>query len=76
MASKTNFPESTPEVQTGTMEPLPIEKHCAGLGISKPVFAGVCAANGWKPGKVMTESEFCRAVREFTGAPMGSKAVT
>lgn len=41
--------------------------------ISRPVFAGVCAANGWKPGRVMTEEAFLQAVAGFTNAPMGGR---
>lgn len=76
MANKINTPDAVPEVRQSEQPPelLPVEQHRARLGIGKPVFAGVCAANGWKPGKVMTEAEFCGAVRAFTGAPMG-KAV-
>lgn len=40
-------------------------------GISRAVFAGVCAAQGWKPGKSVTEAEFLGAVKQFTSAPMG-----
>lgn len=76
MAAKTNLTDSAPEArQSGTSELLPVEQHCSQLGIGKPVLAGVLAANGWKPGRVMAEADFCRAVKEFTGAPMGSKAV-
>lgn len=39
--------------------------------ISRAVFAGVCAAQGWKPGKSVTEAEFLGAVKKFTSAPMG-----
>ena len=46
---------------------LPIEEHCARLGIGKPVLAGACAANGWKPGRVMAEEEFCLTVKERDG---------
>lgn len=38
--------------------------------ISRAVFAGVCAAQGWKAGKFVTEAEFLGAVKQFTGAPM------
>lgn len=76
MANKTNLPDGVPEAaQPERAEMLPIEEHCARLGIGKPVLAGVLAANGWKPGRVMDEAGVCRAVREFTGAPMGAKAV-
>ena len=38
--------------------------------ISRAVFAGVCAAQGWKAGKSVTEAEFLGAVKQFTGSPM------
>lgn len=38
--------------------------------ISRAAFAGVCAAQGWKPGKTVTETEFLEAVERFTSAPM------
>ena len=44
------------------------EKH----KVTRPIFAGVCAANGWRPGRAMTEEAFLRAVAGFTGAPMGA----
>ena len=76
MANKINSPDAVPEVQPSErpLEMLPIEEHRAKLGIGRPVFAGVCAANGWRAGRTMTEAEFCSAVKAFTGAPM-SKAV-
>ena len=45
------------------------EKH----GVGRAVFAGLCAARGWKPGKAVTEAEFLAAVRAFGAAPMGRK---
>lgn len=77
MATKTNFPDGAAEMQPSaqSLEMLPIEEHRARLGVGKPVFAGVCAANGWKPGRVMSEADFCLAVKTFTGAPMGTRAV-
>ena len=41
--------------------------------LPQPVYAGVCAANGWKPGRAMTEADFLRAEAEFTGAPMHAR---
>lgn len=52
-----------------TIEQLRSEKK-----ISRAVFAGVCAAQGWKPGKTVTEAEFLGAVQKFTSAPMGGAA--
>lgn len=43
--------------------------------ISRAVFAGVCAAQGWKPGKSVTEAEFLGAVKQFTEAPMSGATV-
>jgi hypothetical protein len=34
------------------------------------MFAGVCSAQGWKPGKAVTEEEFLEAVKKFENAPM------
>ena len=69
MATKTNFPDGAAEMQPSAqpLEMFPIEEHRARLGVSKPVFAGVCAANGWKPGRVMSEADFCLAVKERDG---------
>lgn len=77
MATKTTKPDAVPEVPesagiTSSSEPLPIERLREECGVSRPVFAGVCAANGWRPGRVMTEAEFHAAVEAFTGAPMGA----
>lgn len=37
------------------------------------VFAGVCAAQGWRAGKRITEQEYTAAVAAFTGAPMDGR---
>ena len=37
------------------------------------VFAGVCAAQGWKPGKMVSEAEFREAVNKFTKGPPASR---
>ncbi|MDE6456556.1 MAG: hypothetical protein K2L38_11790 [Dysosmobacter sp.] len=72
MANKTTRPEGAagetlqPEQPLLALEALR-KKH----KIARPIFAGVCAANNWKPGRAMTEEEFLRAVADFTGAPMG-----
>ena len=60
-------PDSTaPELQDlGTLR----EKH----GVGRAVFAGVCAAQGWRPGKAVSEDAFLTAVRAFSAAPMGKK---
>lgn len=82
MATKNQMPEVTPE---GVHEP---ERHKAPelleigeLGdkhnIGRAIFAGMCAAQDWKPGKKIGEEEFLEAVSAFTGAPMnGCKLAT
>lgn len=78
MANKMNKTDNAPDVQQSDPPPLellPIEQHQEQLKIKMPVFIGVCAVNGWKPGRVMTEAEFRRAAEAFTGAPMNRKAV-
>ncbi len=52
----------------------PSEKLREKNSIRRTVFAGVCAANGWKPGKQLTEAEFLAAVAKVTGAPMRGAA--
>ncbi|MCI9121150.1 MAG: hypothetical protein HFG00_06445 [Oscillibacter sp.] len=59
--------EGLPEKQR-----FPVEALQKKLEITASVFAGVCAANGWRPGKVMTEAEFRQAVTSFSRAPMGA----
>ena len=78
MANKMNKTDNAPDVQQSDPPPLellPIEEHQERLKIKIPVFIGVCAVNGWKPGRDMTEAEFRRAAEAFTGAPMNGKAV-
>lgn len=75
MASKSTKPEGAAEEARQPEQPLLEldalrEKH----KIARPVFAGVCAANNWKPGRVMTEEAFLRAVTAFTGTPMDAAA--
>lgn len=38
--------------------------------VGRAVFAGVCSAQGWKPGRAVTEEEFLAAVKNFENAPM------
>jgi len=78
MANKMNKPDAASNIQQTDSPPpelLPIEQHQGRLNIKIPVFIGVCALNGWKPGRVMSEAEFRLAVETFTGAPMNRKAV-
>ncbi len=78
MANKMNKSDAASDVQqtdSPPLELLPIEQHRERLSIKIPVFIGVCALNGWKPGRVMSEAEFRRSVETFTSAPMNGKAV-
>lgn len=68
MGTKTTKPEPA----SAGAQLLPIDELRERHGITRPVFAGVCAANDWKPGRAMTEEAFLRAVADFTGAPMGA----
>lgn len=73
MASKTQAPVSDVE-QPGQHrqgpERLEIEALRSKHRVGRAVFAGVCSAQGWRPGKQIAEDEFLAAVKAFTGAPM------
>lgn len=43
--------------------------------IERAVFAGVCSAQGWRPGKAVPEEEFLGAVERFNAAPMNGARV-
>lgn len=68
MAVKTIRPER-PAEEAGVLVPLEElrKRHRTGAAL----FAGVCAANGWKLGRAVTDAEFCRAAAAFRRAPMG-----
>ena len=66
----TNKP-ATEEAAARAPELLDIDDLRKRHRTGRAVFAGVCAAQGWRPGKAVTEAEFLAAVRAFTGAPMG-----
>lgn len=51
-------------------EVFTIEKLRSERNVKRAVFAGVCAAEDWKPGKTVTEAEFLAAVEKFTSAHM------
>lgn len=59
------------EAAASGAEPLEdIEVLRGRYGVSRPVFVGMCAANGWRPGRQMTGKEFERAAKEYQQAPM------
>ena len=75
MANKKIPEDQAPDIveQPASQENLkvfPIEQLRSEKKINRAVFAGVCAAQGWKPGKTVTEIEFLEAVKQFTTAPM------
>ena len=51
-----------------TIEELRVRKNTPA-----PVFSGVCAAYGWRPGKMVTEESYDEAVTTFSKAPIGRK---
>ena len=76
MAMKNKAPEAT----TQTVAPAAVAEHGTSPELltietlrtrsrtPAAVFAGVCAARGWKPGRTMTGQEYAEAVAGFTGA--------
>ena len=72
------IPEAGPPAQmeqpTAGPKVFAIEQLRSERKIHRAVFAGVCAAQGWKPGKTVTEAEFLQAVEKFTSAPMSGAA--
>lgn len=44
--------------------------------VGRAMFAGVCSAQGWKPGRAVTEEEFLAAVENFENAPMNGAHTT
>ncbi len=75
MGNKTTKPEAAPAEERQPEQPqelLPIDTLREKHKIKRPIFAGVCAANDWRPGRAMTEEAFLQAVADFTGAPMGA----
>lgn len=54
-------------------ELVPIDKLREQHKVGRATYAGVCAANGWRPGKAMTEDEFLAAVAKFNNSPMNGR---
>jgi hypothetical protein len=50
-----------------------IEDLQAICGTSAAAFEGVKAAQGWKPGKMVTAAEYQAAVEQFEKAPMDGR---
>lgn len=62
------------EQPTASPKVFAIENLRSEKKINRAIFAGVCAAQGWKHGKTVTEDEFLEAVEKFTSAPMSGAA--
>ena len=69
---QTEQPAASPGAEAP--EVFTIEKLRSEKNVKRAVFAGVCAAEGWKPGKTVTETEFLAAVEKFALAPMSGAA--
>ena len=69
---QTGQPTASPGAEAP--EVITIEQLRSEKNVNRAVFAGVCAAEGWKPGKTVTEEEFLGAVEKFTSAPMSGAA--
>jgi hypothetical protein len=73
MAIAKNQSPATVQPEENTQELLEIGELQRKHKISRAVFAGVCSANGWKPGKLIAMEEFLAAVAKFTEAPINGK---
>lgn len=76
MASKKTTTGGTTPVTAEQQTPAPdkyveIGELRAKHRIGPALYAGVCSAQGWKPGKAVTEAEFLAAIQAFNSAPMG-----
>lgn len=76
MATKTNSKDTAQGAaveleNTQAPELLKIDELRSKHKVGRAIFAGVCAANDWSPGKQLKEDDFLRAVSAFAGAPAG-----
>lgn len=54
------------KVKTATLYPI----ESLGATIDPAVFAGVCAMQGWDPGKQVSRQDWNAAVKRFMGSPI------
>lgn len=59
--------------EQGTPELLTLEALQVRHRTPPAVFAGVCAAQGWRAGKQLTDQDYTAAVAAFTGASMDGR---
>ena len=69
MASKVIKPAAAEAGTINTQELKPIEELRKKYKTGRAVFAGACAVNGWKPGKVMSDEDYVSGVAKFTEGP-------
>lgn len=70
MATNKSQAETSEAPQLATLEELQA-KH----GTSAAIFTGLMAAQGWKPGKQVTEDAYKQAVSDFLGSPIDGRKV-
>lgn len=68
MAVKVQKQEEILTTPTSTL--FPIDELRKRHKFGHAVYAGACAAYGWKTGKVMTENEFVTSITRFCGSPI------
>ena len=77
MATKNKAPDSAPagEATVGntSQELIEIGELRTKYKTRAAVFAGVCSAQNWRPGRKVTDEEYTAAVAEFTGSPMDGR---
>lgn len=60
--------ETAASDETELVEVTQLQKN---KNTSASVFSGICAAEGWRPGKSVSESDYDRAVKSFMNRPVG-----
>lgn len=69
MSSKETKSAAAKADTINTQELKPIEELRKKHKTGRAVFAGACAVNGWKPGKVMSDEDYVAGVAKFTKGP-------
>ncbi len=78
MANKNQTPDTAkgqaePEETKQAQELLDINELRTKHKVGKAIYAGVCAAQKWNPGKQISEEAFLQAVENFKTAPMDGR---
>lgn len=71
MATEKKKPETAKaaKAETKSAKLFPLDELRVKHQTGRAVFAGACAVNGWKPGKVMSDEEYIAGVAKFTEGP-------